>query len=74
MKNKSPVEFRQLKEMPFRVGLANDPKQYDPSFENYEKALAYAHDLFATDLQVFAIWNGNDDVVALVHLDSVWKK
>lgn len=62
--------------MKYRVGKVNDPRPDDPTFDDWQAALAGAHALMDAsdwDNYVVAIWEGDDGyIAALCYLGIVY--
>ena len=59
--------------LPWRAGFADNPQQNDKRFASYGDALEHARQQ-CHDLEVWAVWNEDDDVTVLIHLSSIWRK
>lgn len=67
------VQERLVVPLLWRAGIANNPQQKDKRYATYDDALEAARET-CDDLEVWAVWDEDDNVRTLIHLGSMWRK
>jgi hypothetical protein len=58
--------------MSYRIGKVQDPRDDDPTFNDWQAALSAAIDMSGQDTWVIAIWSFHGDILALCYQTGVY--